>query len=225
MKASKPYSGIVKLIIENEKGQGTGFFVNPNTISTAAHVANKGPLYFIEPFTGDPVFTEVLEIDEKYDLALLQTINYESEHFYSIGFTEIDSFEQAYEQFKVFHLGDLQKGDFVTIAGFPHGSFNIVMGTIIKTPTFPLVSITGKIDRQMSTFFGISGAPVFSKDSSVIGVATSGDAGNNTMFIGFTPIERVRYLVGNTEDRDVVDLSPEIKKEILLKLIFHLPSE
>ena len=221
---SQLYPGIVRLILENGKGHGTGFFISPGMISTAEHVAGEGSLYFIDASTGERVFTEVLGVDEKYDVALLRAINYESEHFYSVGSldNEMDDFIRrvTYEHSRRLY-SPIKKGQSVTIPGFPHGDFNIVQGVVAGQLSFaPIVGITYKTDREMFTFGGISGAPVFSEDRDLIGVAIVGNRFPYfPEFIGFTPVEMLRDLVRRVEGREL--FLPD-KKEEVVRLILAM---
>ena len=47
-----PYPGVVYLFKSYPIGIGTGFFIRPNMLVTAAHVATEELLFFIDPSTG-----------------------------------------------------------------------------------------------------------------------------------------------------------------------------
>ena len=161
LEISDLYSGVVKLVPENDE-TGTGFFISPDRLATAGHVASAGPIYFTDASTGERVFTEVLAIDEKTDLALLQAVNYKSKHFYSIGSLEDekknDLFRRVAYELEGIYAYEAKIGYSVIIPGFPHGSFNIVQGTITNRIDFvPFATITYKKDREIHTFGGMSG--------------------------------------------------------------------
>ena len=218
----QPYPGIVRLITENEQKRwsGTGFFINYDMLTTAAHVADKGLLYFRDASTGERVFTEVLAIDKKYDLAILRAVNYESEHFYSVGSLDRQAKDflrkVAYEnQLEGFYPHEIEKGNAVIISGFPQGDFNIIQGDMTGNNIgfIPIMDVTHKTDREMLNFKGISGAPVFSSGRNLIGVAIIGnDLHDPDEFIGFTPVEMLRDLVRKVEGRE--PLLPVSREEI-----------
>lgn len=131
-------AGVVRLIFESEDQMalGTGFFIRPDILATAAHGIEFGTLYFIDPYTGDPVFTEVLATDAEYDIALLKAVDYKSKHFYSIG--SFDDDERIFDFITVTLYGresyplppGVVKGASAITAGFPHGFFNVVQGFV-----------------------------------------------------------------------------------------------
>ena len=197
-----PYPEVVQLILAFGKRLGTGFFISPDTLVTAYHVAENGPLYFIDSSTGHPVFTKVLRADRYNDLALLQAVNYESEHFFPIdplNEENIDPIkEMTYEQ--------PETEETITIPGFPHSSFSIVEGNIppidesipasLRSLFSTLVRVTYKTNRAISTFNGLSGAPVLFKGTDqLMGVAVKGNRPGAPEFIVFTPVESLRNLV------------------------------
>ena len=225
------YPGVVKLF-ELFGASGTGFFIRPDIIATAAHVADKEPLFFENTVTNKLVFTEVLAVDKKHDLALLKAEGYESEHFYSVGSLdaeeELDFFKKTvYQQSGNFYSDRIRTQGFVTAPGFPHGSFNVVQGIVRDYRGFVSVAdVTHKTNRRISTFFGLSGAPVFSKDQELIGVNVQGNKfGSALEFIGFVPVEILRDLVRKAEGKETIITKgyknfPELKifKSIIKKL-------
>ena len=225
LEISDLYPGVVKLVLEDGRN-GTGFFISPDRLATAGHVVSEGPLYFIDAATGEPVFTEVLAIDEKTDLALLQAVNYESEHFYPIGSLEDekknDFLRRVAYELEGIYAYEAKRGDSVTIPGFPHDSFNIIQGTITDRRGFvPFFAITYKTDRYIYTFGGMSGAPVFSTDKGLIGVAISALGTDHThKKIGFTPIGMLRDLVRKAEGGEI--FSPKERKEIMQSIFFAM---
>ena len=208
-KESDFYPAVVKLIEADQSSSGTGFFITSEILATARHVAIEGLLYFRDPLTGEKVFTEVLEFDDKYDLALLKAINYESEDFYSIGPLDGETDDD-----RMGVKAEPSEEDTVTVIGFPHGSFRIVEGDIMMTESdeargfiFKFV----KIDGTAPNHKGMSGGPVFFKDRELIGVHATGrriGAGiqrrrpRGIFRIGFVPVRHLRNLVkrvGNGE--------------------------
>ena len=66
-----------------------------------------------------------------------------------------------------------------------------------------IVSVTYKAGADISTFYGLSGAPVFSKYNDLIGVAIVGNKPHiPEELIGFVPVEIVRDLVRKVESRE-----------------------
>ena len=217
LEISNSYQGVVKLIqVEDGEDVGTGFFIRSDWLSTAAHVSVKGPLYFIDDLTGKPVYTRIIGFDKENDLVILQTINYESEYVYSIGplnEEENDSHKSVAGELEI--ASEAEEEDVVIIPGFPHGSFNIVRGFIVSELDWLLASfwvrITHKTDREMSTFYRMSGAPVFSEDI-LVGVAILGNIPSASEGIGFTPVEMLKNLVRRIEDRSKPSLIEILKK-------------
>ena len=241
------YPEVVELIIEYgtifEK-VGTGFFISSDLLSTAAHVVDEGPLYFKDVSTGRNVYTEVLGIDEKHDLALLRAVGYESKHFYSVGPLN----QKKKDSISIVSCMDYEgcssiilEGDFVIVPGFPHGFFNI-LGGIIKGIIVPSefsrymkgykirVDIVIKTGKQISTFEGTSGAPVLF-ESHLLGVAVVGNAVSDSEFIGFAPVEALRSLVRKSIDKEIFSpvtahgISVEAKREIFTSLFDHYMNE
>ena len=189
------YPGIVKLITRHGIGNATGFFISPDMLVTAAHVAALRGLYFRDPVTGNRVFTEIFRFDEKHDLALLLAVDYESEHFFPVGST---STRLVYEP--GFGLQEVKWGDSVVIPGFPQGSFNTLQGIVTGRLGFSYYTrITDKTSKEISHFAGASGSPVFSGED-LIGVVSYGNSPHFPIeFIGFTPVEKLRDLIERSE--------------------------
>ena len=217
------YPGVVRLILEDRSGAGTGFFIRPDILATARHVAVEGPLYFRDPSTGDHVLTEVLGISDKYDLALLKAINYESEDFYSVGSLEEGEMNDYLMRVMAELSTDLPyevgKGDAVIMTGFPHGSFHIAKGIMTRGKgQFIFAAASSRIDKRKSGFKGMSGGPVFSKDRELIGVVAAqiehGSIWPYEIYeIGFVPVEHLRNLIRRAENGKI--LSPELQQKII----------
>lgn len=209
-----PIPGVVQLI--GKTGTGTGFFITPDTLSTVNHVADAGPLYFIDDSTEEAVFTRVLYRDERSDLAVLKIIDtsmghpYESEDFYPL-----DSSDETKEHF--------HQGEIVVIPGFPQGLFNILIGRITKHRNITIMGvenvfmaniIISQTKTDMSSFNGkgLSGAPVFSKDIQLIGVVVLGNNLHSSFKqVGFVPIEALNDLVRREEGKGIF---PSEKKKL-----------
>lgn len=72
-------------------------------------------------------------------------------------------------------------------------------------------------------FKGISGAPVFSQDNELAGVAISGNSSDE--LIGFTPVERLRDLAEKAEGKKVLYLSRETQIELLRQIYSFTPEQ
>lgn len=233
-----PYPGVVRLIGETETG--TGAFITSDILSTANHVAETGPLYFIDDSTGKIAFTRVLHVDENHDLALLKVVGtltghpYESEDFYpldSLDETGTDLFQEQVNIRSKKHFHQEEIGELVTIPGFPQGSFNIVQGVVTEYREIVKgvrgirggiirnvfwVAVTDLADDEISYFSGISGSPVFSEDDQFMGVVVAGNDPDDILDkeLGFVSVEELRDLARRKEDI-VVKISPSEREEIM----------
>ena len=203
------FTKVVRLLLKNGKGMGTGFFISPDRLATANHVIEDGPLHFKDDLTGNSVFTKVLVINKSHDLAILQTVNYKSNHFFlfkSKNEEAVDSPKEVLNKQSRVYSHETKKGDLVYIPGFPRGIFNVFIGNIteFKQGFSTIVMITHKIKQMSPPFGGISGAPVFSKENNLIGVTITGTRYPSLFnLIGFIPIEKLKDLVRTLENGNI----------------------
>ena len=91
------YNSIIRIITNNQdydylnppnikiEGQsvGTGFFISPTLIITCCHVVENGnTLFFTMPFLSNKKYKlNIVGLAPNIDLALVESIEYESEHY------------------------------------------------------------------------------------------------------------------------------------------------
>ena len=173
------YPGVVQLHL-TDRSQPLSFssavFVRPNILVTAAHglypLKDEKNLFFKNPKTQKLVpIKQILHLDLKYDLAVLDTGNYHSKTFHSTS-----------------KQNDPKLLDEITLVGFPQGHFNSIKGHILGHQ--------GHFTMTSTLFFdelnGTSGGGVFNNHKELIGIIIRDFALPSTMqFISATKVEEL----------------------------------
>lgn len=173
------YSGVVQLHL-TDGSQPLSFssavFIKPNILVTAAHglypLKNEKNLFFKNPKTQKLVpVKQILHLDLKYDLAILDTGNYYSKTFYS-----------------TLEKNDSKLLDEITLVGFPQSYFNSIKGHILGHEDHFTMTSTLFFDELNGT----SGGGVFNNHNELIGIVIRGFALPFTMqFISATKVEEL----------------------------------
>lgn len=139
------------LLITTSRGLGTGFHVGNGRIVTAAHVVKGHEVVTIKTYDGRIATARVVVMDERQDLAVLETIL----HMLS---AEMD-------------CSQANVGDAVMAIGNPMGQeFVSSFGRIAGAPR--VVGERSMYVTDVATVMGMSGGPVF-RDGLVIGVTSA----------------------------------------------------
>ena len=142
-----------KNIIIEEPSIGSGFFIDKNIIITCAHVVDLSKtIYFTVPTISRDKYTAKIQyICPSLDIAILQSINYESEHFFNLHNSDHILLQEP-----------------ITVLGFPLGSDKLkVTKGIISGNEDGYIQIDSAINS------GNSGGPLLNIDQKVIGIISS----------------------------------------------------
>lgn len=145
---------VVYIYSEGEKGasEGTGFFVSKSGhFLTNAHVI-QGPSNYVATFDGKEYRANLIQVDENLDLALLQVV------------TNVDRFQPV----TIGNSNAVQRGEPIIVIGNPSGNrfaYSVLSGIVSGTNRE-----WGLLQLSVTTYGGVSGAPVFNKSGAVIGV-------------------------------------------------------
>jgi len=134
---------------------GTGFFVSESGyVLTNAHVVDK-PYVLVTTFNGYQYRAEKIKSDPELDLALLRVV------------TNVDRFTPA----KVGNSDSVRRGQPVTVIGNPGwGAGEVFDHSVLKGIVSGINRSSGALQLSITTYGGVSGAPVFSDAGEVIGV-------------------------------------------------------
>lgn len=178
---TEDYSGVVQLIITDGRGSiissASAVFIASDQLSTAAHVlrAIKSPiekhLFFVDPKTKNHIaVTQILQLDLKYDQAILKVENYKSDSVYPL------ETETAPEN--------------IVVVGFPEADFKIVSGHILNQFDF----FTNIVFSYFGEATGMSGGAVLNQRTGrLIGVLVRGLSFNS--YVQLVSAERVKQLL------------------------------
>ena len=147
---------VVYIYSEHEDGfaEGTGFVVSESGyVLTNRHII-KGLNNYVRTFSGDEYRANLIKFDPVLDLALLQVV------------TNVDTFRPVV-------IGDsstVQRGEPIVVIGNPSGDrfAHSVLAGIVSG----INRERGLLQLSVTSYGGVSGAPVFNKEGAVIGVLT-----------------------------------------------------
>ena len=178
---TEEYSGVVQLIITDGQGSiiasASAVFVTSDQLATAAHVLRKvkSPiekhLFFVDPKTRELVaITQILQLDLKYDQAVLKVENYKSDKVYPIEIgTEVED---------------------IVAVGFPKADLKIVSGHTLSQFGF----FTNIVFSYFGKVTGMSGGAVLNKRTGrLVGVLVRGLS--FASYVQFVSVERVNQLL------------------------------
>lgn len=143
------------LIVRNDKGMGTGFYVTPDLVLTAYHVVQGSSLVEMTYYDGTKTYGRVVDHDVRLDLALIRP-------------------QQAGKPLSI-HSGPLRLGETVEAIGHPKGyEFTITRGVISamrkqKSANIGSSSLVEFVQTDTPISQGNSGGPLF-LNGAVIGV-------------------------------------------------------
>ena len=173
-----------------QKEIGSGFYVSKfRHIVTNQHVVNQCKMITVGESMSTQIPTDLIAIDKKNDLAILQSISLEMASADTKSFLQklkmkIDPIVSG----GLMRSEDVNGGEEILVAGFPLG--NIVSDTIKVTKG--IVSATKGMDNDISQFEidavirkGNSGGPIYDKRGNIVGVAVSRLNVNRTDTINF----------------------------------------
>ena len=137
------------VLIEHAKGHGSGTIVGPDTVLTAYHVVQQGPLD-VRFFNGPVRDGNVIWHDEELDLALV----------------EVDV-PDGYPAVK-FSCGELKAGEYLISVGHPTQSRWVAVGGYL--PATYRIGSGGLVPLGFPVGLGTSGGPVFDPSGRIAGV-------------------------------------------------------
>jgi serine protease Do len=143
------------LIVRNDKGMGTGFYITPDLVLTAYHVVEGSSLVEMTYYDGTKTYGRVVDHDVRLDLALIRP-------------------QQAGKPLPI-HSGPLRLGETVEAIGHPKGyEFTITRGVISamrkqKSANIGSSTLVEFVQTDTPISPGNSGGPLF-LNGAVIGV-------------------------------------------------------
>ena len=203
---------IVKIVIRGPGVQGTGFFIDQNTLVTNYHVIEflrlqHAKIRFFHPTFHNPLkeiqFKRIKHLSALHDLAVLEVQGYEG------PFLKLGSF----------------LNDDVYAIGFPEGVFRKIKGGNIKQKdTLYFYEIVSYIPPIIG---GASGSPLLNIKGEVIGITYASvtfldkenEKTSNPKFVVFLEAKKVQYLI---ELFNTNELSLKKPKELILEEEFNI---
>jgi serine protease Do len=169
---------IVSALDQNGKAfrQGSGFFIDPNTIVTNLHVIESANRIQIKTFNGlEKTVQSVSSSDAKADLAIMQ-IDTPVPDTTSLQVTDFTAAE----------------GDGVVVVSHPKGSrWKVTAGRVGATWNFEHLGSRMQITASLAP--GSSGGPVVNLQGHLIGIAVMHAAGADDLDFA-VPVERLKKL-------------------------------
>ena len=142
-----------------QKWQGTGFFVTPNLIATAGHIVKNTESFEVMFQDGTRAKADFVHMEnmERCDVGFIRL---RSEHRKKRPYLELDT--------------EVEIGEDLIILGYPHGLNNGVTLTkgIMSLPNRcePYFGTKLIIHTDVAAWYGNSGSPVIDMDGEVIGI-------------------------------------------------------
>lgn len=137
---------------EDQASEGTGFFVSESGhFLTNAHVI-QGSSNYVATFDGKEYRANLIQVDENLDLALLQVV------------TNVDKFQPV----TIGNSNAVQRGEPIVVIGNPSG--NRFAHSVLSGIVSGINREWGLLQLSVTTYGGVSGAPVFNQSGAVIGV-------------------------------------------------------
>ncbi len=169
---------VVSALDQNGKPfrQGSGFFIDPNTIVTNLHVIESAQRIQIKTFNGiEKTIQSVASSDAKADLAIMRLDTPVSDTT-SLEVTDITAAE----------------GDGVVVVSHPKGSrWKVTAGRVGTTWNFEHLGSRMQITASLAP--GSSGGPVVNLQGHLIGIAVMHAAGADDLDFA-VPVERLKKL-------------------------------
>jgi len=165
--------------VETGGGQGSGFFVSPDTVLTNKHVVEGNTAVMVRKSTGGTIHAEVINSSWDFDLAVLKL--------------EVVNPTQVYLPLAL--SSDVHLGAEVIAIGSPLGLRNTVTrGIVSGTRDYRGIAV---IQTDAAINPGNSGGPLIDREGRVIGVNTMKLAGDALQSLSFAvSVQYVRRMLG-----------------------------
>jgi S1-C subfamily serine protease len=165
--------------VETSDGQGSGFFVSPDTVLTNKHVVEGNTAVMVRKSTGGTIHAQVVNSSWDFDLAVLK----------------LEVVNPTQEYLPLALSSDVHLGAEVIAIGSPLGLRNTVTrGIVSGTRDYRGISV---IQTDAAINPGNSGGPLIDRQGRVIGVNTLKLAGDALQSLGFAvSVQYVRRMLG-----------------------------
>jgi serine protease Do len=165
----------VVALVEQQHTYCTGFFVKPTIILTATHCVKGMKKITIKTFNNKLVFTNVIKMDEKTDVAILQTENYKSKFIIKPA-----KYKPAV-------------GDRIYLFGFPAMLQHVGKGMQVFGGTLANILKEEKYVVDTTLYFGNSGGPMLNSRWRYLGIVSAGYFAPDNDFAHIAMIAKYKY--------------------------------